>query len=157
MQGRGPRFVPLIAGIEDEDRDGVAEANRTFYRAFMRRDLAALNELWASSTPVACLHPGQPPLFDRAAIMAGWQAIMRNPATPTEIKIVEDRVIVRGRMGIVICREILPNAHLMATNMFVREGDVWKMAHHQSAVAPPPKDRPTQPAAAPKRDRRHLH
>ncbi|TWT00700.1 nuclear transport factor 2 family protein [Reyranella sp. CPCC 100927] len=154
---RGPRFTPLIGGIEDEDRDGVAEANRAFYRAFMRRDLEALDALWASATPVACLHPGQAPLFDRAAIMASWQAITRNPSTPHEIRIIEDRVVVRGRMGIVICREVLPNAHLMATNMFVREGDAWKIAHHQSAVAPPPKDRPTQPTAAPKRDRRQLH
>jgi len=157
MQGRGPRFVPLMGGIDEEDREGVAEANRAFYRAFMRRDMTVLNTLWASATPVACLHPGQAPLFDRAAIMASWQAIMRNRTAPTEIRIVEDRVVVRGRMGMVICREILPNAHLMATNMFVREGDAWKIAHHQSAVAPPPKDRPTQPAAAPKRDRRHLH
>ncbi len=156
MAGR-PRFVPLIAGLEEEDRDGVAEANRNFYRAFMRRDLAALEELWASATPVACLHPGQPPLFDRATIMASWQAIMRNPETPTQIKIVEDRLIVRGRMGVVICREVLPKAHLVATNMFVREGDAWRIAHHQSALAPPPKDRPAQPAAAPRRDRRNLH
>lgn len=156
MAGR-PRFVPLIAGLEEEDRDGVAEANRNFYRAFMRRDLAALEELWASATPVACLHPGQPPLFDRATIMASWQAIMRNPETPTQIKIVEDRLVVRGRMGVVICREVLPKAHLVATNMFVREGDAWRIAHHQSALAPPPKDRPAQPAAAPRRDRRNLH
>lgn len=156
MAGR-PRFVPLIAGLEEEDRDGVAEANRNFYRAFMRRDLAALEELWASATPVACLHPGQPPLFDRATIMASWQAIMRNPETPTQIKIVEDRLVVRGRMGVVICREVLPKVHLVATNMFVREGDAWRIAHHQSALAPPPKDRPAQPAAAPRRDRRNLH
>ena len=154
---RRPRFVPLIAGLEEDDREGVAEANRAFYRAFMRRDAAAMEELWARATPVACLHPGQAPLFDRAIIMASWQAIMRNPATPSEIKVVQDSVVVRGRMGIVICREILPNAHLMATNMFVREGDAWKMAHHQSAVAPPPTDRPAQPAPAPKRDRRNLH
>jgi ketosteroid isomerase-like protein len=156
MQRRGPRFMPLIAGLEEEDREGVVEANRAFYRAFARRDAAAMEELWASASPVACLHPGQAPLFDRATIMASWQAILRNPASPAEIRIVEDSVIVRGRMGIVICREVLPQAHLMATNMFVREGDAWKIAHHQSAVAPPPKDRPTQPAA-PRRDRRNLH
>lgn len=156
-QRRGPRFVPLIAGLEDDDREGVIEANRTFYRAFMRRDLAAMNELWARTAPVTCLHPGQAPLFDRAAILASWQAIMRNPATPSQIKIVEDRLLVRGRMGMVICREVLPNAHLMATNVFVREGDAWKIVHHQSAAAPPPKDRPAQPAAAPRRDPRSLH
>jgi ketosteroid isomerase-like protein len=154
--GRGPRFVPLIASLEDEDRDGVVEANRAFYRAFVRRDVAALDELWASATPVACLHPGQPPLFERAAIMSSWQAILRNASTPTEIRIVEDSVVVRGRMGIVICREVLPRAHLMATNMFVREGDAWKIALHQSAVAPPPKDR-SAPPAQPRRDRRNLH
>jgi ketosteroid isomerase-like protein len=156
MRGRGPGFVPLIGGLEDEDRDGVVEANRAFYRAFVRRDIAALEELWASATPVACLHPGQAPLFDRAAIMASWQAIFRNASTPAEIRIVEDSVVVRGRMAIMVCREVLPRAHLVATNMFVREGDAWKIALHQSAVAPPPKDRPAQPAP-PKRDRRSLH
>jgi ketosteroid isomerase-like protein len=154
MQRRGPRFVPLIAGLVGEDRDGVLEANRAFYRAFARRDIAALEELWANATPVACLHPGQAPLFERAAIMESWQAIFRNPGTPTEIRIVEDRVVVRGRMGIVICREVFSRAHLLATNMFVREGDAWKIAHHQSAAAPPPKDRPAQPV---RRDKRNLH
>lgn len=156
MRGRTPRFMPLIAGLEEEDREGIAEANRAFYRAFMRRDTAAMDELWAAGCPVACLHPGQPPLFDRATILASWQAIMRNPQTPKEMRIAEDVVVVRGRMGMVICREILPKAHLVATNIFVREGDTWRIAHHQSAIAPPPKDRPATSAAA-KRDRRNLH
>lgn len=156
MRGRPPRFLPMMAGLQEEDRDGVVEANRAFYRAFIRRDAAALEELWASNSPVACLHPGQSPIYDRATIMASWQAIMRNPETPTQMRIVEDVVVVRGRMGMVICREVLPKAHLLATNMFVREGDAWKIAHHQSALAPPPKDRPAAPAA-PKRDRRNLH
>lgn len=157
MSGRGPRFMSLMTNLEEEDREGVAEANRAFYRAFMSRDLAAMDALWAGATPVACLHPGHAPLFDRAAIMASWQAIMRNPAAPTEIKLVEDSIVVRGRMAIVVCREILGSTHLMATNTFVREGDAWKIAHHHSAVAPPPNDRPAKPAAPPKRDRRNLH
>ncbi|MCW5746900.1 MAG: nuclear transport factor 2 family protein [Alphaproteobacteria bacterium] len=156
MRGRAPRFMSMMAGLDDEDREGVVEANRAFYRAFVRRDAAAMEELWASNCPVACLHPGQPPLFDRAAILASWRAILRNAASPREVRIVEDCIVARGRMGMVICREVLPNAHLVATNIYVREGDAWKIAHHQSAVAPPPKDRPIQPAI-PKRDRRNLH
>lgn len=156
MKGRSPRYMPLIARLEEEDHEGVLEANRNFYRAFMQRDAAAMEELWASTVPVACLHPGQPALFDRGAIMASWKAIMRNPSSPSEIRVVEDSVVVRGRMALVVCREVLPGAHLMATNMFVREGDAWKIAHHQSAVAPPPAERPAQPVA-PRRDRRNLH
>ncbi|HJQ58477.1 MAG TPA: nuclear transport factor 2 family protein [Vineibacter sp.] len=155
MPGRTPRFTPLMAGLVEEDRDGVVELNRAFYRAFVRRDAAVMEGLWAKAAPVACLHPGHPPLFDRAAIMESWRAIMRNPQAPTEIRIVEDRVLVRGRMGMVICREILGNSHLMATNVFVREGEAWKIAHHHAAAAPPPKDRPATPAA--KRERRSLH
>jgi ketosteroid isomerase-like protein len=146
----------MLAGLEEDDREGVVEANRAFYRAFVRRDAAAMDALWASGSAVACLHPGQPPLFDRAAIMESWRAIMRNAQSPTEMRIVEDRVVVRGRMGMVICREVLANAHLVATNIFIREGDSWKIVHHQSAAAPPPKNRPATPAGA-KRERRSLH
>jgi ketosteroid isomerase-like protein len=149
--------MPAMADTDDGDREGVSQANHAFYRAFVNRDLAAMETLWAKATPVACLHPGQAPLLTRDAIMASWQAILRNPSSPTEIRLIEDSIVVRGPMAVVVCREILPSAHLMATNAFVREGDMWKMAHHQSALAPPPSDRQTPSASPPRRDRRNLH
>ena len=37
-----------------------------------------------------------------------------------------------GDVGIVICFEQIEDQFLIATNMFVREGRIWKMIHHQS-------------------------
>ncbi|QQS15247.1 MAG: nuclear transport factor 2 family protein [Rhodospirillales bacterium] len=134
----------------------MARANRALYRAFVDRDIEAMDALWARAAPVACLHPGQPPLYDRATILASWRAILRNPAQPTTVRIVEDVVVARGDMGMVICREILPGAHLLATNVFTREDGAWRMIHHQSAQAPGPAGAAPAPPA-PKRDRRKMH
>ena len=46
----------------------LLRANRAFYEAFNERDIAAMDELWAHHTPVACVHPGWPPLH-----VAAWR------------------------------------------------------------------------------------
>jgi ketosteroid isomerase-like protein len=147
------RIPPFVAPLEDDDQDAIIAANRAFYEAFSRRDFEALAEMWATSVPVACVHPGQPAMLDRETILRSWQAILRNPSAP-KASASDEFVIVRNGLAIVICREVLPGGHLIATNGFVREGDLWKMVHHHAAPAPPP-----QATAAPpvRRDRRKLH
>lgn len=144
------RIPPFAASIEDDDHEAIVAANRAFYAAFSRRDFEALAEMWATTVPVACVHPGQPAMLDRETILRSWQAILRNPNAP-KAGVSDEFVIVRGGLAIVICREILSAGHLIATNGFVREGEVWKMVHHHAALAPPT----TQPTE--RRDRRKLH
>jgi ketosteroid isomerase-like protein len=147
-----PRVPPFVAGIEEDDHEAIVAANRAFYAAFSDRDFAALAGMWATTVPVACVHPGQPAMLDRETILRSWQAILRNPNAP-RASASDEFVIVRGGLAIVICRETLPGGQLIATNAFVREGDAWKMAHHHAAPAPP------APAAPPpqRRDPRKLH
>jgi ketosteroid isomerase-like protein len=148
-RGRIPPFVP---GLEDDDHEAVIAANRAFYAAFSRRDFEALAEMWATSAPVACVHPGQPALLGRENVLRSWQAILRNPNAP-KAGVSDEFVILRDGLAMVICREILPAGQLIATNGFVREGDAWKLVHHHAAPAPPaPTPQPTE-----RRDRRKLH
>ena len=147
------RIPPFVASIEEDDREAIVATNRAFYAAFSRRDFEALAEMWATSVPVACVHPGQPAMLDRDTILRSWQAILRNPNAP-KAGVSDEFLIVRGGLAIVICREILPAGHLIATNGFVREGDAWKMVHHHAAPAPPPQNSAPPPE---RRDRRKLH
>ena len=71
MPRRPPRLPPLLAEFDDEEREAVLAANRAFYRAFAERDVDAMDQIWAPTGAVVCLHPGQPPLHGRAEIMAG--------------------------------------------------------------------------------------
>jgi hypothetical protein len=85
--------------------DAVLFANEAFYQAFATRDLAAMEQVWARHCPVACIHPGWPPLHGATVF---------------------------GDSAMVVCFEAVPGGFLVATNLFVRQGAVWKLVHHQA-------------------------
>jgi ketosteroid isomerase-like protein len=125
------------------DSDAVLAANLEFYRAFTTRDLTAMDALWAKRAPVACIHPGWPPLADRDAVMESWQGILANPTSP-RIACYDERVFLYGDTALVVCEEELDGGTLIASNWFVREDSAWRLAHHQAGqlVARRPQGRP---------------
>jgi ketosteroid isomerase-like protein len=126
------------------DSDAVLAANLEFYRAFTTRDLAAMDALWARAAPVACIHPGWPPLADRDEIMQSWQGILSSPQSP-RIACYDERVLVFGDTALVICEEELEGGTLVASNFFVREGDAWRLAHHQAGQLVVRRPQPRRP------------
>jgi len=123
------------------EEDAVLAANAAFYRAFEKRDVAAMEELWASRSAVACIHPGWAPLFGRAAVLASWEGILEGPASPS-IGCMEARAHLCGDTSFVVCTERLLEGDLVATNIFVREDARWKLVHHQAGPAPQSTDPP---------------
>jgi ketosteroid isomerase-like protein len=117
----------------------VLAANRAFYLAFAKRDWRAMDDLWARQAAVACIHPGWRPLRGREDVMASWRAIFESGGAPP-IVCSEATAHVMGDCAFVICHEDLPGGRLVATNVFVREGDDWRMAHHQAAAVALPDD-----------------
>lgn len=159
MPRRPPRLPPLLAEFDDEEREAVLAANRAFYRAFSEHDAEAMDRLWAASGAMVCLHPGQAPLHERAEIMASWRAIMRHPQAP-RVRCTGEWVVGRTGLAIVVCREILAEGQLMATNSYVRSSEGWRMVGHHSGPVPPIEaDNQANPprAAARPADRRKLH
>lgn len=127
------------------DTDSLLFANEAFYQAFTDRDIDAMADLWSRDHPVSCVHPGWGPLFDRSEVMSSWAAILGAPEAP-DIRCATPTVQLYGDLGTVICFEQLPGGTLVATNIFVRQGSVWKMIHHQGAptsVAVPAEESPS--------------
>ena len=120
-------------------RDAVLFANEAFYRAFADRDIAAMEEIWASEAPVACIHPGWSPVIGRERVLASWRAILANPASPA-ISCRRPQAFLHGDSAFVICYEEIEGAVLIATNLFVREGRSWKMTHHQAGPVATPSE-----------------
>ncbi|MGB5146769.1 MAG: nuclear transport factor 2 family protein [Porticoccaceae bacterium] len=130
--------------------DALHFANAAFYQAFLDRDLAAMDRVWALRLPVLCIHPGAAPLATREQILASWHHILANPRSP----ILEHRietVLHFGDIALLTCYEwskAQQDAALVATNGFALENGVYRMILHHagpvhsSAVAGP---------AAPKR------
>lgn len=159
MPRRPTRPPPLLAEFDDDERDAVLAANRAFYRAFNDRDYQAMANIWAPSGAMVCLHPGQPPLHERADILESWRGILAHSEAP-RVRCIGEWVIGRAGLAIVVCREILANGQLMATNSFVRARDGWFMIGHHSGPVPSidlARGQGSGAAQAPTRDRHKLH
>ena len=141
MPRRATRPPPLLAEFDDEEREAVLSANRAFYRAFSERDCRGDGpDLGADRRRgLPASRPGAA-RYDRAEIMASWRAILRHPEAP-RVRCVDEWVVGRPGLAIVVCREILPEGQLMATNTFARLSE--RLAH----------DRPSFGAGAGDRDR----
>lgn len=123
------------------DENAVLSANAAFYQAFDRHDVAAMEKLWARDCPVACIHPGWAPLHGRAPVLESFGSILGGPSPPS-IACLGARAYVHDTIAFVICNERLEDAELVATNIFVRESDGWKLIHHQAGPTPPRPDPP---------------
>ncbi|UQA54655.1 nuclear transport factor 2 family protein [Polyangium aurulentum] len=126
----------------------ILAANDAFYGAFARRDVDAMETLWARNIAVACIHPGWEVLRGRGEVMASFHAILASPNAPP-IKADHAQVtLLGGDVAIVVCTESIDGTELVATNLFVREDGSWKLAHHQAGPiarrsAPPRRTPPT--------------
>jgi limonene-1,2-epoxide hydrolase len=123
----------------DSLEDALLRTNAAFYRAFADRDIEAMDELWAHTTPVACIHPGWPALHGRADVMTSWRAILLGADAP-DVRCEEVVVSVIGETGLVTCVERIGEDVLVATNLFAREQGLWQIVHHQAGplAAPEP-------------------
>ena len=126
--------------MSDGERLAVERANAEFYRAFQARDVEAMQALWASDAAITCAHPGWPLLVGRTAVLESWRAILAGGGAPDSIRCEDPLVHVAGDAAWVLCTEDLGGGVLIATNVFVREANRWRMIHHQAGpgVRPAP-------------------
>jgi hypothetical protein len=68
--------------VTDDQRE-LLGANQVFYDAFGRRNLARLEELWASEHEVAVIHPGWPVIHGREAVLDSWRRILEGSSVAT--------------------------------------------------------------------------
>lgn len=129
------------------DTDAVLFANEAFYQAFNERDLEAMESLWSHLMPVSCIHPGWGAVYGLEEVMQTWGAIIAGEGeTPGLGR--GATASVYGDAASVICFEELGGGYLIATNLFVREGHIWKIVHHQAgptSVGPAPEEEPDAP------------
>jgi ketosteroid isomerase-like protein len=119
------------------ERDAVLFANEAFYQAFADRDLSTMERLWSRRESVACIHPGWTPIYGREQVIASWRGILANPRSPA-IACRRPQVFMQGQSAFVVCFEEMDGAFLIATNVFLREADGWKLTHHQAGPVPAP-------------------
>jgi ketosteroid isomerase-like protein len=123
--------------------------NTAFYEAFETADLDTMQDLWLDDPETLCVHPGALPVRGTGPISRSWALIMAN--TPyIQFFLTDVEVSLRGEpadVASVTCTENVltgdattgtdsfGGAKAVATNVFVRTPDGWRMwIHHASPV-----------------------
>lgn len=112
----------------------ILQANERFYEAFAAGDLDMMQALWATELPVACVHPGWTALEGRQAVMTSWHRIFQAEGGPPSVRMTDAAARMVAGAGVVICLEHLEGTTLVATNIFVLEGEHWRMSHHHASA-----------------------
>ena len=131
-------------------RESILEANRAFYQAFESLDAGRMGEVWLRDQRIVCIHPGWRRLTGWGPIMNSWERIFEN-VFEMRFELDDPQVMTSGDLAVVVVEENLTQrgydgiskSTVLATNVYERAGNEWKMVlHHGSPVAMPRDDEP---------------
>ena len=131
--------------VDEPEVAKLVAANSAFDAALSKRDLAALDVIWAQDERVSAFHPPS------KAIIVGWSAVRRSwegafanfPEMSVEMKTPHVRVV--GNMALVTGTETFrgkrPNGDVVeflapTTNIYEKRGQQWVLVHHHAGRAP---------------------
>lgn len=130
------------------DSEQVELANTALYEAMEQGDFEALSAMWLPGD-VSCVHPGWPLLRGNGEVLRSYALIMAN-TDYIQFFLTDVEVSVEGDTALVTCTENILSGGpaeeegelgplvgqlVVATNMFRRTGDGWRIwAHHGSPV-----------------------
>jgi len=119
------------------------EIEQQFYEALQRADLEALMAVWSDDDDIVCVHPGGPRVVGAPAIRAAFEAIFSNgsvDAAPDKVRRMQTlscavhSVLERVR---VLTDEGPKTAWVVATNVYVKTAQGWRMAAHHASPGSP--------------------
>ena len=116
-------------------------AESAFYAAFEARSLDAMMAVWSDDDSIACVHPLAAPLNGRTAVATGWHSMFEAAGQfRVQVELAHEireavQVIRIVREYLFIGQETEPRPPILATNVFRREADGWRMVlHHASPL-----------------------
>jgi len=125
------------------------ECEAAFYEALEKADLEAMMGVWADDEEIICVHPGGAHMVGHEAVREAWRLVFQGGARLT-VQVGQLRAMQSMMMAthcvhefIAIKGEARPAAPVVATNVYVRSGNGWKMLLHHSSPSP----KAEQPAA----------
>lgn len=118
----------------------VTKANEAFYEAFESLDIVKMDRVWAQQDYVTCIHPGWTLRSGWPQVRDSWVLIFNNTFS-MEFELSDLQIQVAGDVAWVICvenitsrqGETLQETRVLATNLYERIGDEWKMIHHHGS------------------------
>lgn len=127
------------------------EAERAFYRAFERADLAEMMAIWAEEEDIVCVHPGGGRHHGVVEVRESWRQIFAQ-GPRLRFRLIDSRIF-SGRMlsvhsvqeQVSVAGDPRPPSPVLSTNIYLLTDRGWRiLVHHASPLAPE-----TAPAEAP--------
>ena len=119
------------------------EIEQQFYEALQRGDIERLMAVWSDDEDISCVHPGGPRVVGAGAIRAAFDSMFANgtiDARPEKVRRLQTHscavhsVLEQVR---VMTAEGPQSAWVVATNVFVKGAQGWRLvAHHASPGSP---------------------
>lgn len=120
------------------------EVEAAFYDALQTGDLEKLMACWADEDDIACIHPGGPRVLGAGAIRASFDQMFANGgsinARPEQIRRVDSlasavhHIVERIE---ILANEGLVHAHVLATNVYHKTPQGWKLVLHHASPGTP--------------------
>ncbi len=127
--------------------DSPEATEAAFYAAFEQADVEAMMAVWAERRPVECIHPRGPRLQGADAVRRSWTHIFRGGPSGLRFDVTEVRRIRDGDLVVHVVHERItvpgePGTRppVIATNVYCREDEGWRMVLHHASPSPPDED-----------------
>ena len=132
------------------------DCEAAFYDALEKSDLEAMMSVWAEDEDVLCIHPGGPRVCGHAAIREIWRQmfaggarlavyvgqVMATQAMMMAVHSVHEFISMKG--------EPRPAHPVVATNIYIRSGNGWRMIVHHASATPQKGTQPADSAPVPR-------
>ncbi len=118
------------------------DAEAAFYEAFEKADLDAMMAVWADDDDIVCVHPGGIRLSGMAQVRESWRQMFAGSQT-LRFRL-RDQQSVNGMTLAVhsayeqvsVAGEAQARAPVVATNIYMRTENGWRMVVHHASPAP---------------------
>lgn len=119
------------------------EAEAAFYEAFMKRDLEGMMSVWADEDEVYCVHPRGPRVTGVAQVRESWRQIFQG-TQDVRFHVREQHLLQAMMVSVHSVYEQISvgedervQACMIATNIYMRTEQGWRMMAHHASPAPP--------------------
>jgi ketosteroid isomerase-like protein len=126
------------------------DAEAAFYEALQRADLEAMMEVWSVDDEILCVHPGGPRLSGYDQVRASWAGMFSSGQT-LRVRVLQPLTSQSGMIAIHNVYELISvgsetraRQPVIATNIYARTSDGWRMIVHHASPAPPLPERPVE-------------
>jgi ketosteroid isomerase-like protein len=119
------------------------DIEQQFYEAMQRGDIDKMMAVWSDDDEITCVHPGGPRLVGPAAIRATYESMFGNGAVdahPERVRRLQtqtsavhsvlERVQVQSAEGLQV-------GYVLATNVYLKTTQGWRMVVHHASPAMP--------------------